>query len=208
MTRCPQKQGFPGVPVGAQTLTRPFRLFSRVCSCPVAPRAGPGSHPPPPRALRDRHPQNTLGSLPASPSLLAPHPTPVYWNLHQHTSTCVAVAFPFVKGRPVLLVPVDPVAYLALHWFRPWVWVWRQGFGARDERGQRSTRQWTASKDNTKNFTLDAIFPPVSSQNVGILLLSFMGRKYKILVLNVVSEMWGQMPAYVSPQCVQSQVGR
>lgn len=107
MTRCPQKQGFPGVPVGAQTLTRPFRLFSRVCSCPVAPRAGPGSHPPPPRALRDRHPQNTLGSLPASPSLLAPHPTPVYWNLHQHTSTCVAVAFPFVKGRPVLLVPVD-----------------------------------------------------------------------------------------------------
>lgn len=200
--------GFPRSACGGPNVNTavPTLLQSLLVPCGSQSRAR--VPPSSPRALRDRHPQNTLGSLPASPSLLAPHPTPVYWNLHQHTSTCVAVAFPFVKDRPVLLVPVDPVAYLALHWFRPWVWVWRQGFGARDERGQRSTRQWTASKDNTKNFTLDAIFPPVSSQNVGILLLSFMGRKYKILVLNVVSEMWGQMPAYVSPQCVQSQVGR
>lgn len=175
--------------------------------CPVAPRAGPGSHPPPPGPCVTGTPRTPWGTYQPAPAV-SPRPPPQSPGTCTSTPPCVAVAFPFVKGRPVLLVPVDPVACLALHWFRPWVWVWRQGFGARDERGQRSTRQWTASKDDsTNNFTLDAIFPPVSSQNVGILLLSFMGRKHKILVLNV-SELWGQMPAYVSPQCVQSQVGR
>lgn len=198
MTRCPQKQGFPGVPVGAQTLTRPFRLFSRVCSCPVAPRAGPGSHPPPPGPGEPAS-QPQPSCPPPHPSLLEPAPA----HLHlccRCLSVCQGPARPPGPCGPSGLPGTALVPPLGLGL--------ETGIWGKGERGQRSTRQWTASKDNTKNFTLDAIFPPVSSQNVGILLLSFMGRKYKILVLNVVSEMWGQMPAYVSPQCVQSQVGR
>lgn len=87
MTMCPQKQGSPGVPVGAQTLTRPFRLFSRVCSCPVAPRAGPGSHPPPPGPCVTGSPRTPWGTCQPDPAF-SPPPPPVYRNLHQHSTLC------------------------------------------------------------------------------------------------------------------------
>lgn len=106
--RCPQKQGSPGVPLGAQTLTRPFRFFSRVCSCPVAPRAGPGSHPPPPGPCVTGTPRTPRGTCQPAPAFLPPTPTPVYWNLHQHTSTLCCRCLSVCQGPACPPGPCGP----------------------------------------------------------------------------------------------------
>lgn len=144
MTRCPQKQGFPGVPVGAQTLTRPFRLFSRVCSCPVAPRAGPGSHPPPPGPCVTGTPRTPWGACQPAPAFLPPTPP-------QSTGTCTSTPPP-VLPLPFRLSRAGPSSWSLWTQWPTWHCTGSAlgfGFGDRDL-GQG--RAWAAEHQTVDGF--------------------------------------------------------
>lgn len=192
MPRCPQKQGPPGTPVGTPASAGPGWLSSRVCSCFVAPPQGP--------CVRGV-PRTSWGTcLPCQPS----HPTP------SPSSTRTVTSKPVTAGQEglllLVLVPCRRAWARGPPWHRHgpalvrgWVALWWGDLGRGNQRGQQSTRQWVAWGDGpTKNVTFARcrLPPSLGSECWVIVTLSFMGRKYKVLVLNVVSEIWSQTPAY------------
>lgn len=63
--------------------------------------------------------------------------------------------------------------------------------GLGDRCGQQSTRQWAAEKDASRE---NAVSHQLESECGVFVTFSFMGRKYKIFVLNFVSEILSQFP--------------
>lgn len=125
------------MPLGAQMLTGPGRLFSRGSAHALwLLRAGPGPHTPPLRPCVMGIHRTPWGpacqtSLLTTPHPGLPEPSPAHLRL---VCRCLSV----YQGPATLLVPVDPAACLALRWFPPrgWVcrWAWGKGTSVTAER--------------------------------------------------------------------------
>lgn len=136
-------------------LTGPGRLFSREAAHALwLLRAGPGSRTPPLRSCVMRpseHPEDLL----ARPAFSRPPPRPT----RTFTSTPppgLPLPFRLSRAGPSSWSPWTQ--WLAWHCTgSPSGLGLQMDLGRGDQRGQRSTRQRTASKDNSKTFTSDAM---------------------------------------------------